>query len=121
MERTNQIGRMDRLIRIERPTVTQESDFGTDTVVWVTHAMAWAEVQDVLPSRAEANLGDIRIANRPTRIRMRWRDDITTDMRIVLPDEGNRTLKIIAGPAMLGRRDRLEVMAESYTSTGAAS
>jgi SPP1 family predicted phage head-tail adaptor len=93
----------------------QESVYGTDTVTWVPLATVWADVQDVLPSRAERLADSIIIANRPCRVRMRWRSDITSTMRL---QAGARTLQIIAGPAELGRREGLELVAEDLTTQG---
>jgi SPP1 family predicted phage head-tail adaptor len=82
---------------------------------WTNHAVGVAaEVQDVLPSRAESIGNDaINIARRPSRIRIRYRTDITSDMRILY--EG-KTLRIVAGPAEIGNREGLELMAEEVTS-----
>jgi len=93
----------------------QESVYGTDTVTWTALATVWAEVQDVLPTRAEHLADSIIIANRPCRVRMRWRSDITSTMRLQID---GRTLQIIAGPAELGRRDGIELVAEDLTTEG---
>lgn len=93
----------------------QESVYGTDTVTWTALATVWADVQDVLPSRAERLADSIMIANRPCRVRMRWRSDITSTMRLQID---GRTLQIIAGPAELGRREGLELVAEDLTTEG---
>lgn len=97
---------------------------------WVEVATIWAHVQDILPSRAAVATEAIQITARPTRIRMHWRDDITSAMRIVLgslgqtddpPSADRRVLKIIAGPAELGRRQGIELMAEDYSTQGVAA
>lgn len=82
---------------------------------WQPVATVWAEVQDALPSRAERLSEGMTMAARPARIRMRYRDDITSDMRIIY---GNRVMQITAGPAELGRREGLELMAEDYSTAG---
>lgn len=108
-------GTLDRLITIERRVVTQDPVYGTSSSTWETHATVWAQVRDVLPSRAESLDDSVSIARRPARIRMRYRSDITSDMRIQVD---GRTLRIIAGPAELGRREALELMAEELSSSG---
>lgn len=75
----------------------------------------WAEVQDVLPSRGESIADGINIAKRPARIRCNYRTDITSDMRVKFD---GRTLKIVAGPAELGRREGLEVVCEELSIEG---
>jgi head-tail adaptor len=80
-----------------------------------------AEVQDILPSKAEGIDSDaINTARRPARIRMWRRDGISSDMRILVlspEDAVTRTLRIIAGPAFVGRRrEGIELMAEEVSS-----
>lgn len=75
----------------------------------------WAQVRDALPSRSETTDDGLPIATRRARVRLRYRDDITPDMRIQF---GTRTMQIIAGPVELGRREGLELMAEDYSTAG---
>lgn len=111
-------GKRDQLIRIEAKQVTTDPDYGTETITWVPVATCWAEVQDVLPSKSESQTNGIRVATRPTRIRSSYMTGISSDMRVVQIDRGDRILQITAGPAELGRKDGLEFMAQEY-STGA--
>jgi SPP1 family predicted phage head-tail adaptor len=82
---------------------------------WVPVVTVRAEVRDVLPSRSERLSEGMTIAARPARIRMRYRTDITSDMRIL---HGNRVMQITAGPAEIGNREALELMAEDYSTAG---
>jgi head-tail adaptor len=75
----------------------------------------WASVKDALPSRAEKLADGINMAARPARVRMRFRDDVTPDMRFVM---GSRIMQIVSGPAELGRREALEFMVEEYSPAG---
>lgn len=113
---------MNRELVIQRRTETQDPVYGTPVVTWGDLATVWAEVQDMLPSRAERVAEGIDIARRPSRVRMYYRDDVTTDMRFKLPSRGgsepDRYLQIIAGPAELGFRDRVEFIGEELTSSG---
>jgi head-tail adaptor len=116
----------DTPIRIERKVAaTGIKSAGKEA--WFPVATVAANVQDVLPSRAERVAKTVPIASRPARIRFRYRPDITADMRIVLgrldlpdspPPAGRRTLYIVAGPATLGRNERTEVMAAETTTKG---
>lgn len=103
-------------IEFQRREVTQDPVYGTTVEgEWTTVARAWAQVQDVLPSRAE-NLADgVSIGRRPARIRLLYRRDITSDMRIKI---GDRRLRIIAGPAEIGRHQGIEIMAEQLSTEG---
>jgi SPP1 family predicted phage head-tail adaptor len=109
--------KLDTRIRIERKAVTLDPLYGTETVTWAEFAAVWAEVKDVLPSRAERLADSIIIANRPARIRMRYLAGITADMRVIV---GNRTMHIVSGPAEIGRREGIELIAQQYSSEGAA-
>jgi head-tail adaptor len=109
--------RLDTRIRIERKSVTSAPLYGTEAGTWGEFATVWAEVQDVLPSRAERLADSIVIANRPARIRMRHLAGITPDMRMII---GNRTLHFVSGPAELGRREGIELIVEQHSSEGAA-
>lgn len=109
--------KLDTRIRIERKVVTPDPLYGTETVTWTEFATVWAEVQDVLPSRAERLADSIVIANRPARIRMRHLAGITADMRVII---GTRILQIVSGPADIGRREGIEIITEEHSSDGAA-
>lgn len=98
--------------RLNAPRKTDWTDFLTGVR---------AEVQDVLPSRAESVDSDaINTARRPARIRMWRRPGITSDMRILVlspEDMVTRTMRIIAGPAFIGeQREGIELMAEEISS-----
>lgn len=106
--------RHNRRIRIERPKPNDAFD-GAGSGTWVRVGDAWASVLDVLPSRAE-QLGDgINIANRPARVRMRFRTDVDASMRFVM---GTRIMQIVSGPAEVGFREEVEFMVEAYSSAG---
>ena len=104
-------------IRIERKTITRDPQYGTDEVSWTQFACVWAEVKDILPSRAERMAEQIQIARQPARIRIRYLAGITPDMRVIID---NRIHQIIAGPSMLGRREAVELMVEELSGEGAA-
>lgn len=105
---------LDRRIRFERLVrPSGRGNAGQET--WVEVATVYAEIQDMLPSRGERLTDGMVMANRPVRVRVRFRDDITSAMRVVY---GERTLQIIAGPAELGRREGLEIVAQDYSTAG---
>lgn len=87
---------------------------------WRPFAEAWANVQDVLPTRHDRLSDTLNIVLRPTRIRLRYRTDITPDMRIVI-DPGlpsQRICEILGGPVELGRREGLEILAQDCSTQG---
>lgn len=107
-------GTLNRRLRIERP-VADESFTGAGSGTWEPIADVWANVQDMLPSRGERLADGINVAARPARVRLRYRTDVTPDMRFVM---GNRVMQIISGPAELGHREGLEFMVEDYSTAG---
>lgn len=108
-------GTLDRRITFERRVVTRDTTYGTSVETWVPHVKVWAQVQDVLPSRAESIDQSNSIQRRPARVRTRYRSDVTGDMRI---NYAGRILRIIAGPVEIGRRDGLEMMVEELSTEG---
>ncbi|WP_241213417.1 head-tail adaptor protein [Sphingomonas sp. ABOLE] len=119
-----QPGRLNRRIQIERPVPDTSLD-GAGSGTWAAvGSPVWAEVQDQLPSRGERLADGINVAARPARVRMRYRADITSDMRLVLLRKvaaayvPERIMQIITVPAELGFREGLEMMVEDYRPAG---
>lgn len=103
-------------ITFQARAVVQEERFGTKTGgSWGGDITVWAKILDVLPSQAMGVEDNVVMARRPVHIRIRWRTDITDAMRILY---GNRILKIVKGPADIGHRDGLEIVAEEYSTAG---
>ena len=120
-------GTLDRLITIEKKQVTQDTQYGTEIITWVPLAVLpgsppvaerfWAEVQDALPSRSESVMQGLAVARNQTRIRIRWRSDIDSSMRITVHGDADVVYQIVGGPAEIrGRRRMLEMMCERYSS-----
>lgn len=120
-------GKLNRQITIERKQVTQDATFGTEVVTWIpleaeagspTVAVKfWAEVMDALPSRAEAVTQGLQVARNQTRVRLRWRDDIDSSMRVTLHGDTDRVMQIVGGPAEIdGRKDMIEIVCERFSS-----
>ena len=108
-------GPLDRRVAIEYPVTTQD-DYGAPVQGWSLLAVVYANVQDVMPSRAESVQQGLAIARNQTRVRFRYRSDVTSAMRITIRGATDRVLAIIGGPAELGRHEYTEVMCEAYTS-----
>ncbi len=111
--------KLNRRVRIERPVADDSLD-GAGSGNWVLVKEVWAEVQDALPSRGEKLADGINVAARPARVRIRFRDDVASNMRLVLLRKKvpERIMQIVSGPATLGNRDGLEMMAEEQQPTG---
>jgi SPP1 family predicted phage head-tail adaptor len=108
-------GKLDRRVTILVRSDEKDPVYGTKTPVWLDQVTVAAEVLDLLPSKGDQAAGEMSLARRPARIRMRWRDDVTQANRVRID---GRDMRIVAGPAMLGRRDGLEIMVEELSTEG---
>ncbi|GCL61494.1 head-tail adaptor protein [Pseudaquabacterium pictum] len=105
-------GQLDRQVVIEAATASKDGTFGAQVLTWATLATVWAQV---LESSAEpgSNPGQtaaVAAYVRPTKVRMRWRGDVTTRHRV---RHGARLLQI-TGVAELGRREFLELSCQEW-------
>jgi head-tail adaptor len=107
---------MDRLVRLERPKPDDSLD-GAGSGSWELVDEVWAEIVDLLPSRADGEriANGIDFAERPARVRLRFRTDITNAMRLVFD---GRVMQIVSVPAELGRREGLELMVKDFSAAG---
>lgn len=106
---------LNKRCRIEQKTTTTDDDYGTEVITWALLAVCWCESQDVLPSRSESVKNGLAVAANQTRIRLRYRTDIDSSMRLNID---GTTYQIIAGPAELGKHQYIELMVEKYSSNG---
>lgn len=113
------VGNRDTLIVFEQRTITQDPDDGTTIEGdWAEASRAWAEVRDILPSRAETVDEGVSMQRRPARIRVDYFDgaDVTPDMRI---DINGRKLRINGAPAFKRDTSEWEMLAEELSTAGA--
>ncbi len=120
-------GDLDREITVEKKLITQDATFGTELVTWVPLALLSgspqvaekfaAQVQDTLPSRSESVTQGLSVARNQTRIRMRYRNDIDSSMRITVHGEPDLVYQIVGGPANIeGRKNFIEMVCERFSS-----
>ena len=103
----------------EKVTIEQdigvEDAYGTAVENWVPLLVRyWANVQDVLPSRAETTNNGLRQGVQRSRLRMQGAGGVTLQMRAVLHSRGDQVMHIIAGPAMLDDRVHYEFQLEAF-------
>ncbi|WP_242183230.1 head-tail adaptor protein [Sphingomonas sp. CARO-RG-8B-R24-01] len=121
-------GSLNRRIRIEKPVADSSFD-GAGSGSWQQVTETRASVQDMLPSRSEKLADGLNIATRPSRVRIRYREDISASMRVLVgrylrDDSGvlywqtTRVAQITTVPAEIGNRDGLEFMVEDYSTAG---
>lgn len=97
-------GDLDRRIVLEQNTPTRDS-LGAPIASWATFATVWAQVR---PQRGtEPFQGDQENPRRPTTFRLRYRGDLTEDMRIVYAGDTYDIESI----AEIGRQEGLEITA----------
>lgn len=102
-------------VSIEKLTTTKDPRYGTPVQTWLTlHDHFWANVQDVLPSRAEATANGLTVGVTRTRLRIRGADGVDMAMRVKLHSRGDKVMQIIAGPARLDGNEFDEYFLESY-------
>jgi head-tail adaptor len=111
---------LDRKVTVLARVETTDPDYGTKSFAWSSDEVdgaftVSAQVRDVLPSRADRLAREIVITSQPKRVRMRWRDDISQASRLQI--DGVQ-MRVVAGPAMIGRRHWLEIMVEALSSEG---
>jgi head-tail adaptor len=106
---------LDRRIIILGRAVTKAPVYGTDVVTWAPVGVDMAQVQDILPSRADRVSEDITLSRRPARVRLRWRDDVTQANRLEID---GRQMRIVSGPAELGRQEGIELLVEELSTEG---
>jgi head-tail adaptor len=106
----------DEKVTIERLTSAADPDSGESLNVWEPLlSRYWANVQDALPSRSEAEKNGLRTAARRTRLRIQGASSVTAEMRVVLHSRNELIMQIVAGPAMMDDRVHYEFMLEAYS------
>src|SRR4051812_12186664 len=119
-------GCFDELIEVQYPFTTQDSTYGTPVPTWLPlftlpgsptePAPMWAEFVDVQPSRSESVKQGLDVARNQSRVRMPYIDGIDSTMRIIRKSATNVAYSIVGGPAILGRREYLEMVVERYST-----
>lgn len=106
---------LTRRVVIEQKSVTQDS-YGAEVITWALLATVWASVTDEIgPSKgSEKTAEHVRVLETTTKIVIRYRADITSDMRVRLSD-GSRTWQIVS-IAEGGRRDATIMLCKEFTT-----
>lgn len=109
-------GLLNTRCRIEQKSTTQDPVYGTELVTWTALATVWCAVQDELPSKSEAVKQGLAMSAQRTRVRMRYRTDLDSSMRLVINRPAETVYQIVGGPAVLGNKDGIEMFVEKYSS-----
>lgn len=105
---------LNRRCIIEHKTTTHDNAYGNEQTMWVKKAIVSCEVQDMLPSRSEALKSGVSIGAKQSRLRMRYRKDLDSSMRVVIDGV---IYQIISDFAELANRQYLECVIERYSSS----
>lgn len=109
---------LDCRITFQERIKTQDSSSGAYTYDWHdlhTNPEVWAKV--IEETRSEKIDSNIALSSRPANVFIRWRSDITSAMRVLY---AGRIMKIVAGPAEVGRREWLKFSAVEFSTQGEA-
>ena len=119
-------GEMRVEVTVEYPVATVDPVYGTELITWT--ALSYvpgsplvaekfpATIQDALPSRAESVVQGLAIARNQSTLRLRYRNDITSAMRVTVHRDTDQVYQIVGGPALIeGRKDRIEMVLEKYS------
>lgn len=101
-------------IRIEKPGA-RDPNYGTPTDAWIPVIEVGAKVEDAKPGKTDATQQGLRLARDAATVWIRYRDGITSDMRIVELGGRRRTLSITGGPASIGGGRYLEFTVEKFS------
>jgi SPP1 family predicted phage head-tail adaptor len=110
------IGSLRHRALIQYPATTQDATYGTPVVTWTTLATVWCSVEDLLPNKSESINQGLVVATGRTRIRMRYRSDLTSAMRLTINRPSAQIYQIVAGPVEIGNQDGIELIVEKYSS-----
>lgn len=111
-------GPLDQRVRFEQKSITRDPAMGNQRIGWVpidTTPEMWARCTDMRESARggdEQAVQNQRIVQARTTVLVRWRADISLEMRVVWIDR-DRTLSIVS-QAETGRRDGLELSCEEF-------
>lgn len=109
-------GRLDRLITVEYRSVARDATTGAEVTTWLPlGAQVWASKEDftnVGASEEYMRPGGVEANGGISRIKIRWRGDMNTTMRLNL---GGGELRQITGMAEIGRRAGLQLSCKAWS------
>ena len=107
--------KFNQRIRVEKPGV-RDPKYGTPTANWSLVVEIWARVEDTKPGKTDATKGGIRLARDSATVWIRYRAEVTSDMRIVELSGRRRTLSITGGPASINGGTEMEFTVERFSA-----
>jgi SPP1 family predicted phage head-tail adaptor len=108
------IGKLRDRISIEQKQVARDPVYGSEQVTWVEVARVWGDAEDLIGKGRESVSQSLKLSTQPVRVVIRFRNDLTTDMRCKVTNRGDRLL-LIRSIAELGVREGSELICENLT------
>ncbi|MEK6291056.1 MAG: phage head closure protein [Paraburkholderia tropica] len=105
-------GTLNRRVRIERRDQTQD-DLGQPVDTWVEVATVWCNVK--MLTGKETLAADADVASATASIRIRYRTDITSDMRAIV---GGVIFNILAPLPDLAGREYTDLACTAFSNNG---
>lgn len=106
-----QAGHLYEVITIQQKSVARDAAFNSEQISWVAFAAnIRANCTDL--SGGEAVRQGLRVGSRAVKVTIRWRPNITTDMRVLQSD--GRLFQIVS-VLEIPRKRGLELMCQEYT------
>jgi len=119
-------GQLDTRVTIEQKQTTLDPTYGTELITWIPLvAQAGsptvgerfaAKFWDVLQAGSESVRQNVALSSGRAVVRIRYRSDVNSSMRVVRHMDSDVVYQIISEPAMIGRKQWLEFTVERYSS-----
>lgn len=99
-------GKLDRRIKLQSATVTNDPDYNSEVKTWASYANVWARME--FHKSGEGQAASREYAEMGLFFTIRWRDDVTSEHQLVFEGE---TYEILGRPREIGRRQYLKIQA----------
>lgn len=101
---------------VEQKTITKDSTYQTEVETWSLLGVRWCRIMDDRPGRSESKIDGLEISRNTSSLQMNYCTDIDSNMRIILNRPTRTVYQIIAGPVILGDKDRVEFKVERIST-----
>lgn len=101
--------------RVEYRSTTQDS-YGAEVETWVLLGVRYCKLIDRRASRSESVRQGLAVSLNQTTLQMNYCSDIDSTMRVIVNRPDPTIYQIIAGPDVLGNKDRVEFVIERVST-----
>jgi head-tail adaptor len=107
-------GNLSACGRVEYKVV--DGSTGSDVVTWALLGVRFLDIQDDLPGQSEAVRNGLEVATNQSTIQFNYCTDINSAMRVIINRPTPQNYHLIAGPAIVGDKRRIEFKAERVST-----